>query len=45
MNLLITNTEEEQPYLILRALRQFDDQGVTRDGAFATLRRWKNEYR
>jgi hydroxyacylglutathione hydrolase len=30
---------------ILRALRQFDDQGVTRDGAFATLRRWKNEYR
>lgn len=30
---------------ILRALRQFDDQGVSRDGAFATLRRWKNEYR
>lgn len=30
---------------ILRALRQFDDRGVNQDGAFATLRRWKNEYR
>ncbi|WP_294767428.1 hydroxyacylglutathione hydrolase [uncultured Rhodoferax sp.] len=30
---------------ILRALREFDADGVSRDGAFATLRRWKNEYR
>ena len=30
---------------ILAALRQFDAPGLARDGAFATLRRWKNEYR
>jgi hydroxyacylglutathione hydrolase len=30
---------------ILAALRQFDAAGLARDGAFATLRRWKNEYR
>jgi hydroxyacylglutathione hydrolase len=30
---------------ILVALRQFDAPGLARDGAFATLRRWKNEYR
>lgn len=30
---------------ILTALRQFDAPGLDRDGAFATLRRWKNEYR
>lgn len=30
---------------ILNALRQFDAAGLARDGAFATLRRWKNEYR
>ena len=30
---------------ILDALRQFDLQGLALDGAFATLRRWKNDYR
>jgi len=30
---------------ILAALRHFDAAGLARDGAFATLRRWKNEYR
>ena len=30
---------------ILTSLRQFDAPGLARDGAFATLRRWKNEYR
>ncbi|MFY8044819.1 MAG: hydroxyacylglutathione hydrolase [Rhodoferax sp.] len=30
---------------ILVALRQYDAPAVARDGAFATLRRWKNEYR
>ena len=30
---------------ILAALRQFDLHGLSQDGAFATLRRWKNDYR
>lgn len=30
---------------ILASARRFDAQGVERDGCFATLRQWKNQYR
>jgi hydroxyacylglutathione hydrolase len=34
----------EQP-TILASARRFDADGVASDGAFATLRQWKNQYR
>lgn len=42
MNLLLTNTDEEQPYLILRALRQEADRIVVTVSEGNLLRRWWN---
>lgn len=42
MNLLITNTDEEQPYLILRALRQEAERIVVTVSEGNLFRRWWN---